>query len=170
MNKINSLLISLILIFSSYPPANASDRITGSEIKKQAVEFFANKSLSLSLLVSDKRTFFPCSEPLLFNPRQKDDWSTVTVECESQGWKTMVRSQNSLTTNTINNFESDAPGTDVLVLAKNISKGEVISQNHLKIESRPDRQIRGAYKDLKMYWAGKQKITLRLGQSSNHDI
>ena len=59
----------------------------------------------------------------------------------------MVRSQNSLTTNTINNFESDAPGTDVLVLAKNISKGEVISQNHLTIESRPDRQIRGAYKD-----------------------
>ena len=170
MNKINSLLIILILIFSSYPPANASERINGSEIKKQALEFFTSKGLSLSVLVSDKRTFFPCSTPLLFNPRQKDDWSTISVECESQGWKTMVRSQNSLTTNAINNFESDPLGTHVLVLAKNISKGEVISQNHLKIESRPERQLRGAYKDPKISWAGKQKITLRLGQSSNHVI
>ena len=56
------------------------------------------------------------------------------MECESQGWKTMVRSQNSLTTNAINNFESDPLGTHVLVLAKNISKGEVISQNHLKLK------------------------------------
>ena len=141
MNKISSLLISLILLFIPYLTANASERINGSDIKKQAIEFFASNSLSISLLVSDKRTFFPCSEPLLFNPRQKDDWSTVTVECESQGWKTMVRSQNSLTTNAINNFESDTLGTDVLVLAKNISKGEVISQNHLKIESRPERQL-----------------------------
>ena len=163
MNKINSLLISLILIFSSYPPANALERINGSEIKKQALEFFTSKGLSLSVLVSDKRTFFPCSTPLLFNPRQKDDWSTISVECESQGWKTMVRSQNSLTTNTINNFESDAPGTDVLVLAKNISKGEVISQNHLKIESRPDRQIRGAYKDLRNVLGRKAKNNLAAG-------
>ena len=162
MNKINSLLISLILIFSSYPPANASERINGSEIKKQALEFFTSKGLSLSVLVSDKRTFFPCSTPLLFNPRQKDDWSTISVECESQGWKTMVRSQNSLTTNTINNFES-APGTDVLVLAKNISKGEIISQNHLTIESRPDRQIRGAYKDPRNVLGRKAKNNLAAG-------
>ena len=163
MNKISSLLISLILLFIPYSTANASERINGSEIKKQAVEFFANKSLSLSLLVSDKRTFFPCSEPLLFNPRQKDDWSTVTVECESQGWKTMVRSQNSLTTNAINNFESDPLGTHVLVLAKNISKGEVISQNHLKIESRPERQLRGAYKDPKDILGRKAKNNLAAG-------
>ena len=162
MNKINSLLISLILIFSSYPPANALERINGSEIKKQALEFFTSKGLSLSVLVSDKRTFFPCSTPLLFNPRQKDDWSTISVECESQGWKTMVRSQNSLTTNTINNFES-APGTDVLVLAKNISKGEIISKNHLTIESRPDRQIRGAYKDPRNVLGRKAKNNLAAG-------
>ena len=163
MNKISSLLISLILLFIPYSTANASERINGSEIKKQAVEFFANKSLSLSLLVSDKRTFFPCSEPLLFNPRRKDDWSTVTVECESQGWKTMVRSQNSLTTNAINNFESDTRGTDVLVLAKNISKGEVISKNHLRIENRPERQIRAAYKDPKNVLGRKAKNNLSAG-------
>ena len=56
----NIILISL-MIFLTSSWVLAIDRTTGKIIKSQASVFFAERGLNLNLLVSDKRSFFPCS-------------------------------------------------------------------------------------------------------------
>ena len=57
------LIITLYLFASS--AAMTSDRLNGQHIKEQAAKYFLKEGLKLSLVISDKRSFFPCSVPLL---------------------------------------------------------------------------------------------------------
>ena len=74
----------------AYSPTLASDRLNGLNIKEQAANYFSQKGLNLSLLVSDKRSFFPCSVPLDFQQRQDNDWSTVLVRCSHENCETVI--------------------------------------------------------------------------------
>ena len=87
----NISLIFILNIFVSFPTL-ASDRVTVAHIKEQAAKYFSEQGLNLSLLVSDKRSFFPCSVPLSFDQRHENDWSTVLVRCNQENWETFIRS------------------------------------------------------------------------------
>ena len=86
------LMLSHILFITSFSAVEAAERIDGYEIKQQAKELKTSSGSNLELLVSDKRSFFSCSEDLSFSPRFKNDWSTVKVECRSENWSTVLRS------------------------------------------------------------------------------
>ena len=90
LNWIKNIILFVFLNLLVLSPSLASDRIKGSDIKAQAAIYFSNHGLNLKLALSDKRTFFPCSTPLAFEPRQKDDWSTVLVSCGSDGWNVFI--------------------------------------------------------------------------------
>ena len=159
--KIISLLFLLnILVFS---PILASDRLKGLHIKEQAAEYFSQRGLNLSLLVSDKRTFFPCSVPLDFHQRHDNDWSTVLVRCSSENWETFIRSA-SLSAKIVSsgNVTADDRLT-VAVLIKNISKGQLISEEYLGLETRPERQIHGAYNHISEVLGRKAKSNIAAG-------
>ena len=73
-----SLLFLLNILIAL--PSLASERLKGQHIKEQAAKYFSDQGLNLSLLVSDKRTFFPCSGPLNFNQRHNnDEYSSSTL-------------------------------------------------------------------------------------------
>ena len=61
-------LIIMLCIFTS-SAAMASDRLNGQHIKEQAHRYFLKQGLNLSLIISDKRSFFPCSVPLKFHQK-----------------------------------------------------------------------------------------------------
>ncbi len=144
-------------------PALASERLKGQHIKEQAAQYFSEQGLNLSLLVSDKRTFFPCSGPLDFHQRHENDWSTVLVRCSSENWETFIRSAN-LSAKIVS---SESIPTDnrlsVAVLIKNISKGQVISEEYLGFEARPERQIHGAYSHISGVLGRKAKSNIAAG-------
>ena len=160
VKNISLLFLLNILVFS---PILASDRLKGLHIKEQAAEYFSQRGLNLSLLVSDKRTFFPCSVPLDFHQRHDNDWSTVLVRCSSENWETFIRSA-SLSAKIVSsgNVTADDRLT-VAVLIKNISKGQLISEEYLGLEARPERQIHGAYNHIFEVLGRKAKSNIAAG-------
>ena len=156
-----SLIFTLNILVSS--PTFASERLKGLHIKEQAAKYFSEQGLNLSLLVSDKRTFFPCSGPLDFHQRHENDWSTVLVHCSTENWETFIRSA-SLSAKIVS---SESITTEnrltVAVLIKNISKGQVISEEYLGFEARPERQIYGAYNHISGVLGRKAKSNIAAG-------
>ncbi len=68
--KIRSVLFPLYLFFLNLPyVAMSANDINGAEIKKQIKQFTTLNDLNFDILVSDNRTFFPCSTPLRFSPK-----------------------------------------------------------------------------------------------------
>ena len=160
VKNISLLFLLNILVFS---PILASDRLKGLHIKEQAAEYFSQRGLNLSLLVSDKRTFFPCSVPLDFHQRHDNDWSTVLVRCSSENWETFIRSA-SLSAKIVSSGNATAEDRlTVAVLIKNISKGQLISGEYLGLETRPERQIHGAYNHISEVLGRKAKSNIAAG-------
>ena len=156
-----SLLFLLNILIAL--PSLASERLKGLHIKEQAAKYFSDQGLNLSLLVSDKRTFFPCSVPLDFHQRHNNDWSTVLVRCSTENWKTFIRSSNlSAKVVSSGSITTDDKLT-VAVLVKNISKGQVISEEYLGFEARPERQIHGAYNHICGVLGRKAKSNIAAG-------
>ena len=163
LSWIKNIILFIFLNLLALSPSLASDRIKGSDIKAQAAIYFSDNGLNLKLALSDKRTFFPCSMPLTFDPRQKDDWSTVLVSCDSEGWNVFIRSTNtfnkSISLKSPNNIEN----LMVAVSFKNIPKGQVITKEYLQFEIRPERTIHGAYTDITEVLGRKAKSNIAAG-------
>ena len=138
-----SLLFILNILVSL--PTLASDRVTGAHIKEQATRYFSEKGLNLKLLVSDKRAFFQCSAPLSFDQRHDKDWSTILVRCNHENWETYIRTATSSSKIVSSGGAIDNSSLKVVVLTKNISKGQIISEEYLRFEGRSVGQIHGAY-------------------------
>ena len=156
-----SLVCLLITSLSSW--VSASDRVTGQNIKEQAAEYFLKNNLSLTLLVSDKRSFFPCSTSLDFTSKYENDWSTVLVSCAKENWETFIRTKGlydqPVSTESMNINEK----LSFAVVLKNISKGQVITKEYLQFEKRPERTIHGAYTDITEVLGRKAKSNIAAG-------
>ena len=163
LNWIKNIILLLILNILASSASLASDRLTGQHIKEQATKYFLQQGLKLSLLVSDKRTFFPCSVPLDFRQRHDNDWSTVQVSCSSENWETFIRSASPPAKINLKKGLADFEELKVAVLKKNISKGQVISEEYLQFEVRPERQIHGAYYDIFEVLGRKAKNNIAVG-------
>ena len=156
-----SLMVLLITFTSSW--ASASDRVTGQNIKEQASAYFLENNLNLTLLVSDKRSFFPCSTSLDFTTKYENDWSTVLVSCAKENWETFIRTTGLYdqpdSTESVNVNEK----LPVAVVLKNISKGQVITNDYLQFENRPERTIHGAYTNISEVLGKKAKSNIAAG-------
>ena len=148
LNWIKNIILFVFLNLLALSPSLASDRIRGSDIKAQAAIYFTNHGLNLKLALSDKRTFFPCSMPLTFDPRLKDNWSTVLVSCDSEGWNVFIRSTNTVNKPISLRSPNNIENLSVAVSFKNIPKGQVITKEYLQFENRPEHTIHGAYTDI----------------------
>ena len=156
-----SLMVLLITFTSSW--ASASDRVTGQNIKEQASAYFLENNLNLTLLVSDKRSFFPCSTSLDFTTKYENDWSTVLVSCAKENWETFIRTTGLYdqpdSTESVNVNEK----LPVAIVLKNISKGQVITNDYLQFENRPERTIHGAYTNISEVLGKKAKSNIAAG-------
>ena len=160
--KILNLKIFLIFLLT-FPVFAGSEIVNGKEIKSQAHSFFSENQKALDLLVSDKRTYFPCSSKLDFHLRTANDWSTIVVSCKNESWSTLIRSTaadggtfSNQQVNQNNNFMA-------LVLSRNISKGQVIMPKDLVLTKQPQRHLHGSYSDLNEVVGRKVKNNLVAG-------
>ena len=158
----NIVLFAIVSVLYAFP-TQASDRLNGIDIKAQSVKYFTEQGLNITLLVSDKRAFFPCSVPLDFSPKYNNDWSTVLVRCDRENWETFIRSVGSSAKKALSRVAPDQLRPMVAILNKNISKGQVISEDYIKFEVRPERQIHGAYNDISEVLGRKTKNNIAAG-------
>ena len=161
LNSAFKCLLFTILIFFGHSELSAETRITGSDIKSQALNVLTDDGAQLELLVSDRRTFFPCSTPLNFTPRIQNDWSSVEVTCGSEPWSTVLRSTAAQEKNELS-VENISIHKPVVVIVKNISKGEVLNSNHLAYEYH-SVSLPGSFTDIENVIGRKAKFNLARG-------
>ena len=149
------------LSFVGYSELAAETRITGSDIKEQAINVVTGNGSKLELLVSDRRTFFLCSEPLDFSPRIQNDWSSVQITCSSEEWTTVLRSAATKQKNEPSG-ESNSINNPIVVVVTNISKGEVLNATHLAYENTAAR-LPGSFTDIENVIGRKAKFNLARG-------
>ena len=71
--------------------ASAGEALYGKEIKEQAQRYFAKSNIDAQLILSDRRSFFFCSDKLKFLPKYENDWRTVNVSCYPENWSISIR-------------------------------------------------------------------------------
>ena len=85
------------------------------------------------------------------------------MRCSHENWETFIRSANSPPKLVSSANATEDNRLTVAVLIKNISKGQVISKEHLGFEGRPERQIHGAYRDISEVLGRKAKGNIAAG-------
>ena len=152
-----------VLIWAGFNAVQASERITGFDIKAQAKSVVTSSGTSLDLMVSDKRTFFICGEPLSFAPRMENDWSAVEVNCVSENWSTVLRNQQVLQIE--EEFENtfDPLKSKTVVVRKNITKGEVLTEDHLSYSYQISDDLPGGFTSMSEVIGRKAKFNLARG-------
>ena len=162
--KIRSVLFPLCLFFLNLPNvAMSANDINGAEIKKQIKQFTTLNDLNFDILVSDNRTFFPCSTPLGFSPKFKADWATINVNCEGENWTTTLRTN--YKKNTF--FENDEGQTNTapkaVIFSKNLVRGEIITREHLRYSLLPNASSAGHFFEIDEILGRKAKVNLSSG-------
>jgi len=157
------MLTFSVLIWTGFNAVQASERITGFDIKAQSKSVVTSSGTSLDLMVSDKRTFFKCGEPLTFTPRMENDWSTVEVNCVSENWSTVLR--NNQTFQIEEEFEHtfDPLKSKTVVVRKNITKGEVVTEDHLAYSFQISDDLPGGFTSMSEVIGRKAKFNLARG-------
>lgn len=157
------MLTLSVLIWTGLSTVQASERINGFEIKMQAKSVVTNIGTPLDLMVSDRRTFFKCAEPLTFSPRMENDWSTVEVNCVSGNWSTVFRNNQPFQIE--EGFENtfDPLKSKTVVVRKNITKGEVITEDHLTYSFQISDDLPGGFTTMSEIIGRKAKFNLARG-------
>jgi len=164
MPLLRLFLVTLnFLVWTGFSTVQASERINGFEIKTQAKSVVTSSGTPLDLMVSDRRTFFKCAEPLTFSPRMENDWSTVEVNCASENWSTVLR--NNRTFQIEEQFEEpiDPLKSKTVVVRRNITKGEVITEDHLAYSFQISDDLPGGFTSISEVIGRKAKFNLARG-------
>ena len=162
LTKFLSLKIFLIFLLA-FPVFAGSKIVNGKEIKMQAHGFFSENQKTLDLLVSDKRTYFPCSSKLDFGLRTANDWSTIVVSCKNESWSTLIRST-AAQSGTFSSPNLSLNGDFLaLTLSRNMSKGQVVMPEDLVLTKQPQRHLHGSYSDFNEVVGRKVKNNLVAG-------
>ena len=157
------MLTLSVLIWTGLSTVQASERINGFEIKMQAKSVVTSSGTPLELMVSDRRTFFKCAEPLTFSPRMENDWSTVKVNCASENWSTILRNNRTFQIEEELEQPFDPLKSKTVVVKKNITKGEVITEGHLTYSFQISDDLPGGFTTMSEIIGRKAKFNLARG-------
>jgi len=157
------MLTLSVLLWTGLSTVQAAERINGLEIKTQAKSVVTSSGTSLDLMVSDKRTFFKCGEPLSFAPRMENDWSTVEVNCASENWSTVLRNNRTFQIEEELEQPFDPLKSKTVVVKKNITKGEVITEDHLTYSFQISDDLPGGFNSMSEVIGRKAKFNLARG-------
>ena len=157
------MLTLSVLIWTGLSTVQASERINGFEIKMQAKSVVTSNGTPLDLMVSDRRTFFKCAEPLTFSPRIENDWSTVEVNCASENWSTVLRNNRTFQIEEELEQPFDPLKSKTVVVKKNITKGEVITEDHLTYSFQISDDLPGGFSTMSEIIGRKAKFNLARG-------
>ena len=158
--KLFFLLIASLICNHS---ASAGEALYGKEIKEQANSYFAKSNIDAQLILSDRRSFFFCSDKLKFLPKYENDWRTVNVSCYPENWSISIRTT-ALAPNFTNSQIKEISRTfPVAKLKKNISKGQVLEKQDIELVFMPKQTVFVGFDNLEEVIGRKAKVNLARG-------
>ena len=118
--------------------------IFGSDLKKVAAERLASAGVFKTVLVSDKRAYFPCAEKIYITPKSENDWNTIKASCGSPPiWSVSLRTKD--TSSQKASKSTTASSVQIVFTKQNIPKGKVIQLEDLEMKWASSRSTYGAY-------------------------
>ena len=85
------------------------------------------------------------------------------MRCNHENWETYIRTVTSSSKIVSSGSAIDNDSLKVAVLTKNISKGQIISEEYLGFEGRPEGQIHGAYNHISDVLGRKVRSNIAAG-------
>ena len=141
----------------------ASEILYGRDLKAQASVYFRDLGISAELLISENRAYYPCSSELVFSPRIQNNWQTIEVFCADQNWKVSLRTTASNNPLNKKEYKGDENSSIVITLSKNISKGEVITKEHLMKSPVASTQTYNSFSQFRDLIGRKSKVNIARG-------
>ena len=118
--------------------------IFGSDLKKVAAERLAEAGISKTVLVSDKRAYFPCAKKIYISPKSENDWNTIKASCGSPSiWSVSLRTKN--TSSQKESVSETESSVQIVFTKQNIPKGKVIQLEDLEMKWASSKSTYGAY-------------------------
>tara|TARA_B110000090_G_scaffold182239_1_gene208211 strand:+ start:549 stop:1253 length:705 start_codon:yes stop_codon:yes gene_type:complete len=118
--------------------------ILGSDLKKVAAKHLADAGIFKTVLVSDKRAYYPCAEKIYISPKNENDWNTIKASCGSPAlWSVSLRTKN--TSSQKESASKTASSVQIVFTKQNIPKGKVIQMEDLEMKWASSTSTYGAY-------------------------
>ena len=144
MNYICKLFLGLFCLIQAQGLHAEGKLIFGSDLKRVAAERLADAGIFKTVLVSDKRAYFPCAEKIYISPKNENDWNTIKASCGSPSlWSVSLRTKNA-SAQTEGASETDS-SVQIVFTKQNIPKGKVIQLDDLEMKWASSRSTYGAY-------------------------
>ena len=146
MRVLGKITTVLFFIFSAELLFAEERMIYGSDLKAAAADYLAEQGIFNTILVSEKRAYFPCAEKIYTTPKKPNDWNTIKVACGSPAsWSISLRTQK------VAHSGGDTPDTatensvKIAFTKRNIPKGKVIQSDDLVMKWANSRSSHGAF-------------------------
>ena len=144
MKSIFKALFGLLCLLQAHVLEAEGGIILGSDLKKVAAKHLADAGIFKTVLVSDKRAYYPCAEKIYISPKNGNDWNTIKASCGSPAlWSVSLRTKN--TSGQKESASKTASSVQIVFTKQNIPKGKVIQLEDLELKWASSRSTYGAY-------------------------
>jgi flagella basal body P-ring formation protein FlgA len=161
-------LVALLALIAVAPVVAATKVVSGADIKRAVEAQLELSGKRGEVLLGDERLFYPCDSDLTVE-RIGTSWRTMRVNCTApRSWSVHVR------TSVVTANVAAAPalvdqhtGQDMVqrvVLVQSVATGEILTQDHVKIEELSFRTAPAGFSRLKQVIGRRLKRALSLGQ------
>jgi len=136
----------LFLIIPTQTLSAEERPIYGSDLKRIAADYLADRGIFNTILVSEKRAYFPCAEKIYITPKNPNDWNTIKASCGSpESWSITLRTQENDSGSRDVDGTASANSVKIAFTRLNIPKGKVIKSDDLVMKWTNSRSSHGAY-------------------------
>ena len=146
MRVLGKITTVLFFIFSAELLFAEERMIYGSDVKAAAADYLAGQGIFNTILVSEKRAYFPCAEKIYITPKNPNNWNTIKAACGSpESWSISLRTQEVINGSGDTHDTATENSLKIAFTKRNIPKGKVIQSDDLVMKWAHSRSSHGAY-------------------------
>ena len=141
------ILWAMSLLVLSACAVRANSVVTGADVKQAVVARLKSENISADPQISLNRRYYACKGDLSVEPKYQNSWETVNVSCPdaSGGWVIMIRTGQVMARTPQSNNQEPEQETKIVALLASVKKGEVLTQDIVKLIEMPNSQRVGSF-------------------------
>ena len=146
MSILCNISTAMFLIFSAQTLCAQERLIYGSDLRIAAADYLTKIGIFNTILVSDRRAYFPCAEKIYITPKSPNNWNTIKAACGNPAsWSVSLRTSEALSGSGDATNTATKNSVQIAFTKRNIPKGTVIRPDDLVMKWANSRASHGAY-------------------------
>ena len=146
MSFLSKLAVILFILLQGQALQAKEKLIYGSDLRRIAAKYLAENDMFNTILISDKRAYFPCSDKIYITPQDANDWNTIKASCgKPASWSVSLRTHEKTSGSGEALEKKSSTSVELVFTKRNIPKGKVIQADDLVMKWANSRSSHGAY-------------------------